>query len=147
MPTLQTLQITPPQPATMKLQAMGMQDKMKRTGIAEERNTIAREGQALQKDALEFRKMQSNLAMARDFMPTIAPEEMDKVKDHLRRINVPSELVDMLPSTEDSIKMPPDEFKEVTDRLIMGTDNFLKMEIHFLADIFYFSLRAIFFIF
>jgi len=128
IPNLQQLQINPPQPATMRMQGMQMQNQLEQLGIAKDRNAIAREGQALDKERFEFAKMQNNLAMARDFMPTIAPEEMDKVKDHLRGIGLDSVLVDMLPSTKKAIEMPPDKFKDTIDRLTMGTDNFLKMK-------------------
>jgi len=54
LPTLQKLEISQPQPATMRLQAMEMQDRMKRTGLSEQ-------GLELERQKFEYNKNTQNI--------------------------------------------------------------------------------------
>ena len=86
IPNLQQLQINPPQPATMRLQAMGMQNELSRIGIAKDHNAIAREGMALDKEQFEFNKKQAIFAKSRDYISSLEREEFPKYKEWLNKL-------------------------------------------------------------
>ena len=87
IPNLQTLQVNPPRPATAMLQAMEFKDRSRRTGIAQDRNAIMREGQGLQRETLEFNKKQAIFAKSRDFISSLEKEEFPKYKSWLEGIH------------------------------------------------------------
>lgn len=119
MPTLDKLNIAQPQIGTALLQGMGMKDRMDRTAIAQDRTEIAREGQALSREAFEWNKKQKMFALSRDFIPTLEREEWPKYKGWLEGIH--PELARMLP--EDVDDMPDDKWDELKTKLQIGTDN------------------------
>ena len=132
IPNLQQLQINPPQPATMRLQAMGMQNELSRIGIAKDRNAIAREGMALDKEQFEFNKKQAIFAKSRDYISSLEREEFPKYKEWLNKLF--SELASLLP--DDVMMMPDDEWNELKKKIEVGTDNFSKMQIEQAKQVF-----------
>jgi len=114
---LKELNISQPQPATMRLQAMGMADRIRRTDIAEDRG-------ALERESLDWRKKQDIFAMSRDFIPSLTKEEYPKYKDWVKGIH--PELAELLP--DDVATMPDDEWEEMKEKLTIGTDNMAKKD-------------------
>ena len=88
IPNLQQLQINPPQPATMRLQAMGMQNELSRIGIAKDRNAIAREGMQLDQKQTEINQQLKESQMNAQALKTAfdsggTPEQQAKIFEAL----------------------------------------------------------------
>jgi hypothetical protein len=128
IPNLNQLQINPPKPATSMLQAMEFKDQQRRTGIAEDRNAIMREGQTLQKDQLEFNKAKSMFASSRDYVGGMSRNEFSEYKDWLSKIPVFGELAGLLPDQQEIFEMSEDEFLQMKEKISIGTDNLVAME-------------------
>jgi len=126
IPNLNQLQISQPQPATMKMQGMAMQNELSRIGIAKDRNAIAREGQALEREGFEFNKMKQNLMLGKEYLPTLQKDEYGKYRKWVESIGAPAQF---LPSEEDVSKMSNEEFSDLKLRMIMGSDNIGKMQL------------------
>ena len=124
IPNLNQLQINPPQPATMKLQGMQMQNQLSQLGMQKERLGLAKEGQALDREGFEFNKKQAIFAKSRDFISSLEREEFPKYKAWLNDLF--PELAALLP--DDVKDMPDDEWNELRQKIEVGTDNFSKMQ-------------------
>jgi hypothetical protein len=116
---LDRLNIAQPQPATMLLQAMGMKDQMRRTDIAADRNTLARERMLQDQEEFEFRKKQAIFAQSRDFIPDLKREDFPKYKSWLNGIF--PELAELLPENVDDLS--PKQWEAMKQKITIGTDN------------------------
>jgi hypothetical protein len=126
MPGLDKLQIAQPQPANMLLQAMGMQDRMRRTDIAQDRNEIAREGMLQDQEEFEFRKMQVNLQNMKEFIPSLTREKYGDMLGYMESIGA-GDVVRFLPSAEEMKKAPADKFRKWQMQFMLGIDGFRNM--------------------
>jgi len=124
IPNLQQLQINPPQPATMRMQGMQMQNQLEQLGIAKDRNAIAREGMDLEREGFEFNKMKQNLMLGKEHLPTLQKSEYGKYRKWVESIGAP---VQFLPTEEAVSKMSNEQFSDLKLRMIMGSDNIGKM--------------------
>jgi len=131
IPTLDKLRIIPPQPATAKLQAMEFQDRQRRTGIAEDRNAIMREGQDIQRESLdlrregfEFEKMKQNLMLGKEHLPTLQKSEYGKYRNWVKSIGAPDEFLPLEKEVED---MSEKEFADLKMKMILGSDKIAEM--------------------
>ena len=124
IPNLNQLQISQPQPATMKMQGMQMQNELSRIGIAKDRNAIAREGQALEREGFEFNKMKQRLMLGKEHLPTLQKDEYGKYRKWVESIGAP---VQFLPSEEEVAQMSDKDFSDLKLRMILGSDNIAKM--------------------
>ena len=124
IPNLNQLQINPPQPATMKMQGMQMQNELSRIGIAKDRNAIAREGMDLEREGVEFNKMKQNLMMGKEHLPTLQKSEYGKYRKWVESIGAP---VQFLPTETDVANMSEKDFSDLKLRMILGSDNIGKM--------------------
>lgn len=110
LPRLETLNISQPQPATMRLEAMKMGDQMRRTDIAEK-------SYGLQEHLLKMKQLE----LGKQFLPSLTKEEFPKFKKWVSGLD--PELGNLLPDTA------PENFDEYKKQLYLGADNITKMNI------------------
>jgi len=121
LPTLQTLNIAQPQPATMKLQAMQMQDKTKRTDLYGKQVGISRDRFGLEKETLEFNKKQKKLEIGKQFIPSLTKEEYPKFREWIKSID--KDWVELLPEEA------PENFDDLKKQIYLGADNLTKVNL------------------
>ena len=126
IPNLNQLQINPPQPATMRMQGMQMQNQLSQLGMQKERLGIQREGMDLEREGFEFNKMKQNLMIGKEHLPTLQKSEYGKYRKWVESIGAPAQF---LPSEEDVSKMSEKDFSDLKLRMILGSDNIGKMNL------------------
>jgi len=118
LPTLQTYPgIETPKPADAMMQAMKMKDQLKRTGLAEQGLQLQKDELGIRKETLEFNKMQKNLEIGKQFIPSLTKEEYPKFREWAKSIGAP---VDLLPEEA------PEDFDAFKEKLYLGADNLTK---------------------
>ena len=116
--------IVTPQPANAMMKAQTMKNEMARTGIAQQNADTAQKylglaGQkfGLEKETLEFNKMQKNLEIGKQFIPSLTKEEYPKFREWAKSIGAP---VDLLPEEA------PEDFEAFKEQVYLDADNLTK---------------------
>jgi hypothetical protein len=125
LPQLQTYPgIETPRPADAMMKAQTMKNEMARVGIAQQQADTAQNYLGLakkkfgqDKEILEFNKMQKNLEIGKQFIPSLTKEEYPKFREWAKSIGAP---VDLLPEEA------PEDFDAFKEQLYLGADNLTK---------------------
>lgn len=126
LPTLQTLKIAQPQPATMKLQAMKMGAELGRLGEMQKRTEIYQSQHDLAKQQFELNRMKARLSTIRQFIPQVTQDNYDDFIKWGSKLGIPEELY---PSVEEVKALSPEKFESEKTKFAMDVDDFLKKDL------------------
>ena len=124
LPTLQQFNAPLYQPATMKLQGMGMQEQMKRTNIAQKQVDISGKRQAMEEQMFQINKRAKHVEMAKGFLPNVSQSNYGDFVKWNKENGVPDVA---FKSPEEVAAMKPEQFEQYKVGLDKKAEDGLKL--------------------